>query len=62
MPGEKLGSLPGPAVAYISIPVTTPPEQRLVQAWLADPAGVTVPLNELLRLRPARTSDQLGRS
>ncbi|HZA72628.1 MAG TPA: hypothetical protein VE476_06915 [Propionibacteriaceae bacterium] len=59
-PGERLGSLPGPAVAYISIPVTTPPEQRLVQAWLADPVGVTVPLSELLGLRPARTSDQLG--
>jgi hypothetical protein len=59
-PGEKLGSLPGPAVAYISIPVTTPPEQRLVETWLADPDGVTVPLNELLGLRPARTSDQLG--
>ena len=60
VPGEKLGSLPGPAVAYISIPVTTPPEQRLVQAWLSDPAGVSVPLTELLQLRPARTSDQLG--
>src|SRR5829696_7743967 len=60
VPGEKLGSLPGPAVAYVSIPVTTPPEQRLVQAWLSDPAGVTVPLTELLRLRQARTSDQLG--
>ena len=59
-PGEKLGSLPGPAVAYISIPVTTPPEQQLVQTWLADPAGVSVPLDELLGLRPARTSDQLG--
>ena len=60
VPGEKLGSLPGPAVAYVSIPVTTPPEQRLVQAWLADPAGVTVPLDRAAPappgpdLRPAR--------
>jgi hypothetical protein len=60
VPNEHLGSLPGPAVAYISVPVTTLPEQRLVQAWLSDPAGLTVPLNELLQLRPARTSDQLG--
>lgn len=60
VPGEKLGSLPGPAVAYISIPVSTPPEQRLVQEWLSDPAGITVPLAELLGRRPARISDQLG--
>jgi hypothetical protein len=60
VPGEKLGSLPGPAVAYISIPVTTPPEQRLVQAWLSEPGGVKVPLTELLGLRAARPSDQLG--
>ena len=60
VPGEHLGSLPGPAVAYISVPVTTPPEQRLVQAWLSGPAGLTIPLDELLRLRPAKTTDQLG--
>ena len=60
VPGEHLGSLPGPAVAYISVPVTTPVEQRLVQAWLSGPAGFTIPLDALLRLRPARTSDQLG--
>ena len=60
VPKEHLGSLPGPAVAYISIPVTSIPEQRVVEAWLADPAGLTVPLDELLQLRPARTSDQLG--
>ena len=58
-PGEHLGSLPGPAVAYISIPVITAPEQRLVQAWLSDPAGLTIPLNELLQLRTAKTTDQL---
>jgi hypothetical protein len=60
VPKEHLGSLPGPAVAYISIPVTTGPEQRLVQAWLADPAGLAIPLDELLQLRPPRTTDQLG--
>lgn len=59
VPGEHLGSLPGPAVAYISVPVTTAPEQRLVQAWLSDPAGLTIPLTELLQLRPANTTDQL---
>jgi hypothetical protein len=60
VPGEHLGSLPGPAVAYISVPVTTAPEQRLVEEWFADPRGLTIPLEELLQLRPARTSDQLG--
>jgi hypothetical protein len=60
VPKEHLGSLPGPAVAYISIPVTTVPEQRLVQAWLSDPAGLSIPLEELLELRPPRSSDQLG--
>jgi hypothetical protein len=60
VPNEHLGSLPGPAVAYISIPVTTGPEQRLVQAWLADPAGLAIPLDVLLQLHPPRTTDQLG--
>ncbi len=60
VPKEHLGSLPGPAVAYISIPVTTAPEQRLVQSWLSDPAGLTIPLDELLQLRPARITDHLG--
>jgi hypothetical protein len=60
VPQEHLGSLPGPAVAYISIPVTTAPEQRLVEEWLADPAGLTIPLDELLQLRPAMAADQLG--
>jgi hypothetical protein len=60
VPTEHLGSLPGPAVAYISVPVTTVPEQRLVQAWFSDPVGLTIPLEELLELRPPRTTDQLG--
>jgi hypothetical protein len=60
VPKEHLGSLPGPAVAYISIPVTTAPEQRLVQSWLSDPAGLSIPLDELLQLRPARITDHLG--
>jgi hypothetical protein len=59
-PREPLGSLPGPAVAYISVPVTTAAEQRLVEAWLSDPTGVSVPLAELLELRPARVGDRLG--
>jgi hypothetical protein len=60
VPQEHLGSLPGPGVAYISIPVSTVPEQRLVSTWLSDPAGLTIPLEELLQLRPAKSSDQLG--
>ena len=58
VPGEPTGSLPGPAVAYVSVPVRTEPERRLVQGWVSDPAGFTVRLNELLGLHAARPSDQ----
>lgn len=60
VPGEQLGSLPGPAVAYISIPVRTGPERRLVQQWVSEPNGFTLGVRELLRLRPPRSDDQLG--
>ena len=44
VPGEQLGSLPGPAVAYISVPVTTPPGAA---------AGSGVALRSGRRHRPA---------
>ena len=59
-PGEPRTSLPGPAVAYIAIPVRTAPEQALVESWLSRREGLTVPLDELLGLEVAPPTDQLG--
>ena len=60
VPKEHLGSLPGPAVAYISVPVTTPPSSGWFRPGSPIRPASSVPLNELLQLRPARTTDQLG--
>ncbi len=60
VPKEPLGSLPGPAVAYISIPVRTAPEQELVRSWISAPDGFSLPLSQLLGLAKAGTDDQLG--
>ena len=39
-PGEPRTSLPGPAVAYVSVPVRTGPERALVSAWLAQSSAL----------------------
>lgn len=59
-PGEPGASLPGPGVAYLSIPVSTAPEQALVESWFAGPGPLTIPLDELLGLRVPPAGDQLG--
>ena len=59
-PGEPRTSLPGPAVAYVSVPVRTGPERALVSSWLAGGQPVRLPLDELLGLRVAAPSDRVG--
>ena len=59
-PGEPRTSLPGPAVAYVSVPVRTSSERALVSAWLAGRQPVRLPLDELLGLRVPAPSDRLG--
>ncbi len=47
-------------VAYITIPVGTTVERRLVEGWLSRPAGFSLPLIELLGLRQPDARDQLA--
>lgn len=52
---------PGAAeVAYATIPIATEVERALVERWLTDPAGFTLPLPELLGLRKPDVRDQLA--
>ena len=60
VPGEPRTSLPGPAVAYVQVPVRTPAERALVGTWLAGPAPAVVPLDELLGLGAPPVTDQLA--
>ncbi|SEP70801.1 hypothetical protein [Microlunatus flavus] len=60
VPGEPRTSLPGPAVAYVRVPVRTPAERELVGTWLAGPSAATVPLDELLGLATPSADDQLA--
>ena len=47
-------------VAYITIPVATAGERRLVEGWLSRPTGFSLPLTELLGLRQPDVRDQLA--
>jgi hypothetical protein len=60
VPGRPRVSLSGPEVAFISIPARTDPERELVSAWVADPGGLRIGLDELLGLRTPRPNDRLG--
>lgn len=59
VPGEPKTSLPGPAVAYVQVPVRTATERGLVATWLAGSGPVVVPLDGLLGLRTPQADDQL---
>lgn len=59
VPGEPAASLPGPAVAYVQVPVRTATERELVATWLAGSGPVVVPLDGLLGLRAPQADDQL---
>jgi hypothetical protein len=59
VPGEPTTLLPGPAVAYVQVPVKTPTERQLVAAWLAGSGPVVVPLDGLLELSTPQADDQL---
>ena len=60
VPREPRTSLPGPAVAYVEVPVRTAPERELVGTWLAGSSPATVPLDALLGLQAPPANDQLG--
>ena len=47
-------------VAYITIPVASSVERRLVEGWLSRPTGFSLPLTELLGLRQPDVRDQLA--
>lgn len=47
-------------VAYVTVPVVSPVERRLVESWLSRPTGFALPLGELLGLQPADVRDQLA--
>ncbi len=47
-------------VAYVTIPVASPVERRLVESWLSRPSGFGLPLTELLGLRQPDVRDQLA--
>jgi hypothetical protein len=47
-------------VAYITIPVASDVERRLVEDWLSRPTGFSLPLTELLGLRQPDVRDQLA--
>jgi hypothetical protein len=47
-------------VAYVTIPVASPVERRLVESWLSRPSGFGLPLAELLGLRRPDVRDQLA--
>ncbi len=59
VPGEPRASLPGPAVAYVQVPVRTATERELVASWLAGSGPAVVPLDGLLGLRAPQVDDQL---
>ena len=59
VPGEPRTSLPGPAVAYVQVPVRTATERELVATWLAGTGPAVVPLDGLLGLRAPQADDQL---
>ena len=59
VPGEPKTPLPGPAVAYVQVPVRTTTERELVATWLAGSGPVVVPLDGLLGLRAPQADDQL---
>ena len=47
-------------VAYITIPVASSGERRLVESWLSRPTGFSLPLTELLGLGQPDVRDQLA--
>ena len=47
-------------VAYITIPVASSGERRLVEGWLSRPTGFSLPLTELLGLGQPDVRDQLA--
>jgi hypothetical protein len=59
VPGEPTTTLPGPAVAYVQVPVRTVTERDLVAGWLAGSGAAVVPLDGLLGLRAPQADDQL---
>ena len=59
VPGEPASPVPGPAVAYVQVPVRTTTERALVATWLGGSGPVVVPLDGLLGLRPPQADDQL---
>ncbi|WP_344812933.1 hypothetical protein [Microlunatus aurantiacus] len=58
--GEPAVSAGSAEVAYVTIPVSSPVERRLVESWLSRPTGFALPLPELLGLRQADVRDQLA--
>ncbi len=58
--GEPAMPVGGAEVAYVTIPVASPVERRLVESWLSRPTGFALPLTELLGLKPADVRDQLS--
>ena len=47
------------SVSYLAVPVRTAPEQQLAQGWLSDASGFHLDLDQVLRLAPVDTSNQL---
>jgi hypothetical protein len=58
--GETALPSGGAEVAYITIPVVTDGERRLVESWLSRPTGFSLTLTELLGLHPPDVRDQLA--
>jgi hypothetical protein len=58
--GEPASPAGSAEVAYITIPVASDVERRLVEGWLSRPTGFSLPLTELLGLRQPDVRDQLA--
>jgi hypothetical protein len=58
--GEPVLPARSAEVAYITIPVATTGERRLVESWLSRPTGFSLPLTDLLGLRQPDARDQLA--